>query len=34
MPELHSVYGYPGVLGAIALICLILYLRFKKARWL
>ena len=34
MPELHSVYGYPAVLGAIALTCLILYLRFKKARWL
>ena len=34
MPELHSVYGYPAVLAAITLICVVLYVRFKKARWL
>jgi len=34
MPELHSVYGYPAVLAAITLICVLLYWRFKKARWL
>lgn len=34
MPELRSVYGYPAVLAAIALICAVLYLRFKRARWL
>ena len=34
MPELRSVYGYPAVLAAIALICFVLYVRFKRARWL
>lgn len=34
MPELKWTYGYPVVLAAIGLICLVLYLRFKKARWL
>ena len=34
MPELRSIYGYPVVLVAIALICFWLYFRFKKARWL
>ena len=34
MPELKSVWGYPGVLAAIAAICALLYVRFKKARWL
>jgi len=34
MPELRSVYGYPAVLLAIAVTCFILYVRFKKARWL
>jgi magnesium transporter len=34
MPELRSVYGYPAVIAAIALICLVLYVRFKRARWL
>ncbi|ESQ92831.1 magnesium and cobalt transport protein CorA [Asticcacaulis benevestitus] len=34
MPELKSHYGYFIVLGAISIICLGLYFRFKKARWL
>jgi magnesium transporter len=34
MPELRSAYGYPAVLAAIALICSVLYLRFRRARWL
>jgi magnesium transporter len=34
MPELKTQYGYFVVLGAIALICAWLYVRFKKARWL
>jgi magnesium transporter len=34
MPELRSVYGYPAVLAVIAVICLGLYLQFKRARWL
>lgn len=34
MPELHWTFGYPAVLGAIAVICGLLYLRFKRAGWL
>ncbi len=34
MPELRMKYGYPGALTAIALVCGILYKRFKKAGWL
>ncbi|WP_311268533.1 magnesium and cobalt transport protein CorA [Sphingobium sp. WCS2017Hpa-17] len=34
MPELKSVYGYPVVLGVIAIICTLLYSRFKKLKWL
>ncbi len=34
MPELSMRYGYPIVLAAIAFICLVLYLRFRKLRWL
>ena len=34
MPELHWKYGYPAALSAIALVCGILYRRFKKAGWL
>lgn len=34
MPELSTRYGYFVVLAAIALICVWLYFRFKKARWL
>lgn len=34
MPELKSQYGYFVVLAAIAAICSVLYVRFKRARWL
>ncbi len=34
MPELDTTYGYFVVLGVIALCCLFLFMRFKKARWL
>jgi magnesium transporter len=34
MPELHWVFGYPFAIGLMACVCLILYLVFKKRRWL
>jgi magnesium transporter len=34
MPELKTQYGYYVVVGIIALLCTVLYLRFKRARWL
>jgi magnesium transporter len=34
MPELKTQYGYFVVVGLIALLCAVLYLRFKRARWL
>jgi magnesium transporter len=34
MPELKSEYGYPAVLVAIAMLCSILFYRFRKAGWL
>ena len=34
MPELQARYGYPIVVGLILSICLGLYVRFKKLRWL
>ena len=34
MPELQATYGYPIVIGVILSICLGLYIRFKKLRWL
>jgi magnesium transporter len=34
MPELTWRYGYFGVLGVIALICALLYARFKRIGWL
>lgn len=34
MPELDTTYGYFVVLGVMAVLCLILFLRFKKAKWL
>jgi magnesium transporter len=34
MPELRWTFGYPGVLVAIAAICGVLYVRFKRDRWL
>jgi len=34
MPELHSPYGYPGVLAVMLVACLTLYRRFRRAGWL
>ncbi|RWO90743.1 magnesium and cobalt transport protein CorA [Mesorhizobium sp.] len=34
MPELRMEYGYPVVLGAIILVCSVLYWRFRKSGWL
>jgi magnesium transporter len=34
MPELRTAYGYYVVLAAIALLCTILYWRFRKNEWL
>ncbi|NYT32535.1 magnesium and cobalt transport protein CorA [Rhizobium sp. WYCCWR 11128] len=34
MPELDTSYGYFVVLGLIAVLCLLLFVRFKKAKWL
>lgn len=34
MPELHSENGYFVVIGGMALICSLLYLKFKRANWL
>ncbi|MEG3122666.1 magnesium/cobalt transporter CorA [Sphingomonas sp. GB1N7] len=34
MPELKSRWGYPIVIGVIAVICIALYAQFKRVRWL
>jgi magnesium transporter len=34
MPELKEKYGYPGVMVAMALVTFIIYLWFRKKRWL
>lgn len=34
MPELKTTYGYFVVLAVIASVCIALYLRFKRAKWL
>jgi magnesium transporter len=34
MPELHWAYGYPAVLGVIAVTCGYLYHRFRRAGWI
>ena len=34
MPELQWRWGYPAALGVIGSVCGLLYLRFKRARWL
>ena len=34
MPELHARYGYFVVVGAIALVCALLYRRFRNLGWL
>lgn len=34
MPELDTPYGYFVVLGVMLMFCLLLFVRFKKAKWL
>jgi magnesium transporter len=34
MPELHWRYGYPLVLSLVALLCGLLYVRFRRSGWL
>jgi magnesium transporter len=34
MPELRWQYGYFLILGVIGLLCVVLFLRFKKAKWI
>lgn len=34
MPELKAQYGYYVVIGVIVVVCLMLYMRFKRLRWL
>ena len=34
MPELDTPYGYPIAMAVMLLICVALYMRFKKSRWL
>ncbi len=34
MPELEWAYGYPLVLGLTAVICVMLYWRFRRSGWL
>ena len=34
MPELDLGLGYPAVIGAMALVCIFLYRRFRRAGWL
>jgi magnesium transporter len=34
MPELKWKYGYFLVVGVIAALCVVLYVRFKRAKWL
>ncbi|OGN50187.1 MAG: magnesium transporter [Caulobacterales bacterium RIFOXYB1_FULL_67_16] len=34
MPELHWRYGYPLAMGVIAVVCLGLYITFKRTKWL
>jgi Mg2+ and Co2+ transporter CorA len=34
MAAVLGAYGYPAVLAAMLAICLALYIRFKRLRWL
>jgi magnesium transporter len=34
MPELEWPFGYPSALGVMALICVVLYVAFKRIEWL
>ena len=34
MPELHWTFGYPLVIGVMAVICVLLFRRLRKSGWL
>lgn len=34
MPELHQAWGYPAVLGVMAIVCVLLFRAFKRSGWL
>ena len=34
MPELQWKYGYPSVLATVATVCTVLYVNFRRAKWL
>jgi magnesium transporter len=34
MPELRTHYGYFAIIGVIAALCILLYARFRRMRWL
>ncbi len=34
MPELNWTWGYPGVMAAMTVFCLVLYFRFRRNNWL
>jgi magnesium transporter len=34
MPELHWIYGYPLMLGVTAVLCVLLYMAFRRSGWL
>jgi magnesium/cobalt transport protein CorA len=34
MPELNWTWGYPGIMGLMALACLFLYFQFRRNKWL
>ena len=34
MPELQWAWGYPSIMGGMVAICVLLYVRFKRAGWL
>jgi magnesium transporter len=34
MPELRWRFGYPAVIAFIGVVCLFLYFRFKREKWL
>ncbi|MZG19663.1 magnesium transporter CorA, partial [Streptomyces sp. SID5914] len=34
MPELHWVWGYPGVIALMAVLEVLLYRQFKRRGWL
>ncbi|BBZ42923.1 magnesium/cobalt transporter CorA [Mycobacterium parmense] len=34
MPELNWTWGYPGIMGLMAVFCLVLYFQFRRNNWL